>query len=877
MDRGKAACSSSGQSSSTQQYIKREPRGPPSPTPSLATTVAHPRSRGPPSPTPSFASTVAHPPSRGACGTLSQASSTSTEKCSISVKPLASLMDPDDQLSVVSNADLETENERVKITSNFQDEPAKDWRVQFKSVRERLHYILENENKYQDVVFEVHGKTSRKLFPAHKLILRIASMGFDKLFKEADCALNSSKSEDGTTIIVKNIEPEIFQFLLKFMYTDEIEMTNLKSEEILQLLQAARMYEVTPLYFECVQMLKNEISDDVAIQLCEMGASYDDSLLLETALKHIASKAFDIFPSENFLQLSSESICRLIERDDLHIDETSLFEAIIHWAESKCMHGGIAITSFNLRQTLQNIIPKVRFPLMNAQEFTLRVAPTKILTSEEQVEVYQYLSVEPSKRDKLPAISFNTKPRRSKKSFAFERDDSLSDYQENSSNDNSPVRTHSVANPDCADITTTEPDSETASIVSTSSGNRKRARKYERSLSSDCVKKRSKDEKVHRKPSTTSQLNDLFGDPNDHIISIEDKTVSLNTFISECSRNERRGSVEVIKMTNVKIDDFKKLEGHKVRFPNLKEFNLNVHIDESINSVLPEIPVENLLFFSTSKKIWSFEDLWSMNVNITLIINRIIVLKNSPNVNHITLNKFSGAPVVLKSLRDCPLKSIVYSHTHFLEKTFPDTLRRLVLLGMMSYSINDFLLRFKHLKNLTIIPPTPINKELKVLEFKENFMSKDKLRKLGLGPCKLELGSSVRFRSMEGLYMWRTSWDSHLEEKVHLIFPNLKEFFLIGPMKGSAKLLKNIMKIQTLSQVFSWACEWRLMGGQDAAEMRKFMTSCQLSDADKNFALKRDEVGRWKGNKISFQASQEQIYSKLDYDFIYEDFSCFFK
>ncbi|ODM96339.1 BTB/POZ domain-containing protein 2 [Orchesella cincta] len=855
-----------GKSSSSGHNIKREPRGPPSPTPSLAPTVAITPSRPPIS------------------ALLSPTASTSAEKGSISVKSLASLMDPDDQLSMVSNAESTSTSERARgsqVTAIMQDEVARDWRVQTKCVRERLQYILEHDKTYQDVVFEVHGKASKQRFSAHKLILRIASIGFDTLFKEADSIPTCSRAvEEGTVIIVNNIEPEIFKLLLKFIYTDEIEMSNLKSEEILQLLQAARMYEVSTLYVQCVQTLKNEISDDVAIQLCEMGASYDDSLLLETALNHIASKAFDIFPSESFLNLSCESICRLIGRDDLRIDETSLFQAIIHWANSKCTHSGIENTSVNLREVLQEIIPKIRFPLMSAQEFTFRVVPTQILTPEEQVQIYQYVSVEPSERGKLPPISFSTTPRRSKKSLDFEREDSLSDYRENSSNDNTPDRVRLPANHDSADITTTEPESETASMVSSSSVSRKRSRKYERSLSSVSSKKRMKEEKIQRKPSTSAQLNDLFGEPHDHIINIENKTVSLNSLILDWSRSDRRGVIEVIKMTNVKVEDFKKLEGFKVRFPNLKEFNLNVIIDESINSVICDFSFDKLLFFHTPKKVWSYEDLWSMNINITLIINRLIVLKISPNVNHVILNKFNGASVVLKSLKEQPVKSIVYSHTHFpsfFHCTHFASLRRLVLLSFNSHTRSEFFQNFKHLKDLTLVPLP--HKEVKVLEFNEKFLSKDKLRKLGLGDLKLEIGSTVKFRSMEGLYLWKTTWNLHFEEKVHQIFPNLKEISLIGPMKGSAKLLKNILRIQTLSEVFSWACDWRLSANSpEAAEMRKFLTNCDLNDSEqKSFVLKRDEVGPWKGKKIQFTTSQNQIYSKLNYDFIFEDFACFHK
>lgn len=82
----------------------------------------------------------------------------------------------------------------------------------------------------------------------------------------------------------------------------------------------------------------------------------------------------------------------------------------------------------NLRKVMQALIPEIRFPLMRPDEFTLLVTPTNLLTSEEQVRIYQYLCVGRSKQSKLPPISFKTTPRLSKKTLDLESESDSDDY-----------------------------------------------------------------------------------------------------------------------------------------------------------------------------------------------------------------------------------------------------------------------------------------------------------------------------------------------------------------------------------------------------------------------------------------------------------------
>lgn len=178
--------------------VKREPPRVPSPTPSCMTTITPQfRTGRASSPTPSGATVLFGP----------------TERGQIFIKPMSAILDPDDQMSTISALVPLPSPTKPCSSQRYAQlaEDTSDWRYSIKTVGGRLKYVFENEDKYQDVTFEVEGKSFKEQIKAHKLILRIASPVFDRIFVEADASSQSSQ----TVIPVKDVEPEVFKRLLK--------------------------------------------------------------------------------------------------------------------------------------------------------------------------------------------------------------------------------------------------------------------------------------------------------------------------------------------------------------------------------------------------------------------------------------------------------------------------------------------------------------------------------------------------------------------------------------------------------------------------------------------------------------------------------------
>lgn len=87
--------------------------------------------------------------------------------------------------------------------------------------------------KHADCSFQVGSDEESQVVTAHKLILAMSSSVFDTMFY-------GSLPEDQTPIIVPDIEPEIFEAMLRYIYMEVVDVD--ATEDILELWVAAEKY-----------------------------------------------------------------------------------------------------------------------------------------------------------------------------------------------------------------------------------------------------------------------------------------------------------------------------------------------------------------------------------------------------------------------------------------------------------------------------------------------------------------------------------------------------------------------------------------------------------------------------------------------------------
>ena len=141
---------------------------------------------------------------------------------------------------------------------------------------------LFNSMQFSDVIFKVRGCE----FPAHKNILAARSEVFAAMFQHPmeEQSTNLAKIED--------IEPEVFNQLLRFIYTGRVQVDKLETMAA-RLFIAADKYLLDELKNKCENYLLRHMSPENCVVLLLTGDLQNPSMMLMNAAKY-----FRRFPNE---------------------------------------------------------------------------------------------------------------------------------------------------------------------------------------------------------------------------------------------------------------------------------------------------------------------------------------------------------------------------------------------------------------------------------------------------------------------------------------------------------------------------------------------------------------------------------------------------
>ncbi|KAJ8374533.1 hypothetical protein SKAU_G00051130 [Synaphobranchus kaupii] len=273
-------------------------------------------------------------------------------------------------------------------------EPVYNWQATKSTVKERFAFLFNNE-VLSDVHFLVGKGMGVQRIPAHRFVLAVGSAVFDAMF-------NGGMATTSTEIELPDVEPAAFLALLKFLYSDEVQIG---PETVMTTLYTAKKYAVPALEAHCVEFLKKNLRADNAFMLLTQARLFDEPQLASLCLENIDKNTADALAAEGFTDVDLDTLVAVLERDTLGVREVRLFGAAVRWAEAETQRQQLQPTPENKRRVLGKALALIRFPLMTIEEFAAGPAQSGILADREVVSLFLHFTVNPK-----PRVEFIDRP-----------------------------------------------------------------------------------------------------------------------------------------------------------------------------------------------------------------------------------------------------------------------------------------------------------------------------------------------------------------------------------------------------------------------------------------------------------------------------------
>ncbi|KAJ3612951.1 hypothetical protein NHX12_019208 [Muraenolepis orangiensis] len=276
------------------------------------------------------------------------------------------------------------------INNNHLD--AQSWTCSHPTLRERNALMFNNE-QMADVHFIVGPSGESRRLPAHKYVLAVGSSVFCAMFY-------GDLAEVSREIHIPDVEPAAFLILLKYMYSDEVD---LEADTVLATLYAAKKYMVPALARACVSFLEGSLEAKNACVLLSQSRLFEEPELTRRCWEVIDAQAELALRSEGFRDIDRLTLEAVLRRETLNASEAAVFEAAVGWALAECGRRGLdAATAADQREALGRALYLLHLPAMTLEEFANGPAQSDVLTLEETRAVFLWFTAASKPRPGFP-------------------------------------------------------------------------------------------------------------------------------------------------------------------------------------------------------------------------------------------------------------------------------------------------------------------------------------------------------------------------------------------------------------------------------------------------------------------------------------------
>lgn len=201
-----------------------------------------------------------------------------------------------------------------------------DWQNSLAEIKERGQYLLHSE-KWADCRFLVGTPPNQRIICGHKLLLAMASPVFERMFF-------GNLPDKTDPIIIPDVQPEAFEAMLEYIYTDRITIGSF--DKACELCYVAKKYMLPHVVTRCTHFLWADLSPKNACRAYEFAKLFDEPRLMQSSMDLIAANTREVLSDPSFLDIEVSTLMAILDQHRLNIDsELDLFNCLLKFASER--------------------------------------------------------------------------------------------------------------------------------------------------------------------------------------------------------------------------------------------------------------------------------------------------------------------------------------------------------------------------------------------------------------------------------------------------------------------------------------------------------------------------------------------------------------
>ncbi|CAG8452163.1 7863_t:CDS:2 [Acaulospora morrowiae] len=275
----------------------------------------------------------------------------------------------------------------------------------WKSVSQNYMQLLEDKDTC-DVSIAVGSGDDIRTFKVHSLILRAQTPYFHTAL-----SAQWEKRKNGQIVLEKpNVSPTIFNDILLYMYSSQINLSGKPIQHILDILSAADEL-ILPALTEYVQnyLTQNKVSlvQQHPVEVLKTPFQNDAWKKLQNyCISTICAQPWMLFESPLFYHLDSSILLAILQKDELQMEEADIWYRVILWGtmQDELLPDDVADWKQrdfdSLGSVIQKFLPHIRFFQMSAEEFDSKVSPYRPIFPDDLYEDILWNFIKPDRPKK---------------------------------------------------------------------------------------------------------------------------------------------------------------------------------------------------------------------------------------------------------------------------------------------------------------------------------------------------------------------------------------------------------------------------------------------------------------------------------------------